>query len=169
MEKVIISAATRAAVLKHFATAKTHEGKASNENKKAGQKLVDSFILACDAPDKAKWFDVFGRPLCKEIFTEAGLSESAVRSYPTSVKMAFVQNIPFEPGLYNVGRKAKQEAKKSGARAGTVTKTNRAELDKTLCKALAQARTLGLTDFAADMLDLALESLDGFKETVLDK
>ena len=34
---------------------------------------------------------------------------------------------------------------------------------------LAQARALGLTEFAADVLDLCLDSLDGFKETVLDK
>ena len=169
MEKVIISAALRAAVIKGFKDAKKTEGRAIEQTTAAGQKLVDGFVLSCDAPDKAKWFDVFARPLCKEIFTEAGLSESAVRNYPTSVKMAFVQNISFEPGLYNVGRKAKQDAKKSAARAGTVTKTTRAELDKTLSKALAQARTLGLVDFAADMLDLALESLDGFKETVLDK
>ena len=66
-------------------------------------------------------------------------------------------------------RKAKAEAKKSGARAGAVSKTTRADLDKTISKALAQARILNLTDFAADMLDLALESLSDFKETVLDK
>jgi hypothetical protein len=28
---------------------------------------------------------------------------------------------------------------------------------------------LGLTEFAAEMLDHCIESLDGFKETVLDK
>jgi hypothetical protein len=38
-------------------------------------------------------------------------------------------------------------------------------LDKTLSKAIAQARMLGLTEFAAQVLDVAIESLDGFKET----
>ena len=49
-----------------------------------------------------------------------------------------------------------------------VTKIDRAELDKTLSKALAQCRALGLSELAADILDLALERLDGFKETVLN-
>lgn len=169
MEKQIISAALRAAVIKGFKDAKKTEGRAIDQSTNAGQKLVDGFVIACDAADKAKWFDTYARPVCKEIFTEAGLSESAIRNYPTSVKMAFVQNIAFEPGLYNVGRKAKADAKKSQARAGAVKTTTRADLDKTISKALAQARILGLAEFAADVLDLALESLEGFKETVLDK
>jgi hypothetical protein len=53
--------------------------------------------------------------------------------------------------------------------AGAVISTSRSDLDKTLSKALAQARTLGLTDFAATMLDHCIESLDGFTETVLAK
>ena len=169
MEKQIISAALRSAVIKGLKDAKKSEGRAIEQTTNAGQKLVDGFVLSCDAADKAKWFDTYARPVCKEIFAEAGLSDSAIRNYPTSVKIAFTQNVPFEPGLFNAGRKAKAEAKKTGARAGVVTKTTRAELDKTISKALAQARLLGLNDFAADVLDLALESLDGFKETVLDK
>jgi hypothetical protein len=54
-------------------------------------------------------------------------------------------------------------------KAGPVTSTTREAADKTLSKALAQYRALGLTEFAAGVLDLAIESLDGFKETVLDK
>ncbi len=50
-------------------------------------------------------------------------------------------------------------------KAGAVTSTSREDLDKTLSKAIAQARILGLTEFAAQVLDVAIESLDGFKET----
>lgn len=57
------------------------------------------------------------------------------------------------------------KAGKGGAgKAGKVTSTSREELDKTLSKAIAQARILGLTEFAAQVLDVAIESLDGFKE-----
>jgi hypothetical protein len=45
-----------------------------------------------------------------------------------------------------------------------VTSTTREELDKTISKAIAQARILGLSEFSASMVDLAIESLDGFKE-----
>jgi hypothetical protein len=48
--------------------------------------------------------------------------------------------------------------------SGVVISTTREALDKTLCKALEQARALGLTEFAADMLDLCIDRLDNFKE-----
>lgn len=54
--------------------------------------------------------------------------------------------------------------KGSAGKAGAVTSTSREDLDKTLSKAIAQARMLGLTEFAAQVLDVAIESLDGFKE-----
>lgn len=54
--------------------------------------------------------------------------------------------------------------KGSAGKAGKVTSTSREDLDKTLSKAIAQARMLGLTEFAAQVLDVAIESLDGFKE-----
>ena len=63
------------------------------------------------------------------------------------------------------GKKSTPEQQK----AGKVTSTTREDADKTLSKALAQYRLIGLTGFAADMLDLAIERLDGFTETVLDK
>jgi len=47
---------------------------------------------------------------------------------------------------------------------GKVQSTTRAELDKTICKMLTQARLMGLTEFAADILDLCLDGLDGFAE-----
>jgi hypothetical protein len=61
------------------------------------------------------------------------------------------------------------EAKTSTKASGAVQSTTRAELDKTFCKALAQARLLGLKDFAADLLDMLHDRLDGFEETVLTK
>lgn len=103
-----------------------------------------------------------------------GLSKSMVANYQLSFWIAFNHNIPFARSLfnsYNADGSAKMPKEKGASepKAGKVTTTTRTEADKTLSKALAQYRVLGLTEFAANMLDLALESLDGFKETILDK
>jgi hypothetical protein len=65
--------------------------------------------------------------------------------------------------------KAKAKAKATDTatpKAGAVKTTDRAALDATLSKALAQARLLGLDSFAAEILDMCIESLDGFTEVV---
>lgn len=59
---------------------------------------------------------------------------------------------------------AKSKAKAAKAKTGKVESTDRAALDETLFKALKQARLLGLTGFAAELVDLCAESLDGFEE-----
>lgn len=103
----------------------------------------------------------------KELFEEVAKilnkGESAARNYATSYWIAFEQNVPFQRSLFT--SKAKPEAKsKSDKSAGAVKSTTREALDKTLTKAMQQARLLGLTEFAAEVLDLCIESLDGFKE-----
>lgn len=99
----------------------------------------------------------------KKTFTE--YAQSAMRALHWGVQFsADLKNNP-DMGLpWGKAGKGGETAK-----SGKVTSTSRADLDKTLSKALAQARALGLTEFAADVLDLCLDSLDGFKETVLDK
>lgn len=93
--------------------------------------------------------------------------------YAQSAARALHFNVPFAASLKGDDTKilpwSKATAAKKGAtaKAGKVIKTDRAELDKTISKALAQCRALGLTDLAADMLDLCIDRLDGFKETVL--
>lgn len=98
-----------------------------------------------------------------------GLSKSMVANYQLSFWIAFNHNIPFSRSLFNQYNadgsvKAPKEKGTSEAKTGKVKSTTRAELDKTLCKALEQARLLGLTEFAATLLDHCIESLDGFKE-----
>lgn len=95
--------------------------------------------------------------------------------YAQSAARALHYGIPFETQLKGKkelalpwSKSASAQGAPSTGKAGKVESTDRAALDKTLSKALAQARILGLTEFAANVLDLALESLDGFKETVLD-
>ena len=94
----------------------------------------------------------------KKTFTEyaQGAARAMFHSVPWS---STLKNDP-EMGL-PWGKAGKGTA---GAKAGKVTSTSREDLDKTLSKAIAQARMLGLTEFAAQVLDAAIESLDGFKE-----
>jgi hypothetical protein len=88
--------------------------------------------------------------------------------YAQSAARALYWNIPFEASLKNDKEFAlpwsKKAASKAGTRAGTTVTTNSSELSKTLQKALQQARTIGCTEFAADLLDLCLERLADFKE-----
>lgn len=76
--------------------------------------------------------------------------------------MAFETGKPFKRS--SVFAKSKAKAKAAKAKTGKVESTDRAALDETLFKALKQARLLGLTTFAAEMVDLCAESLDGFEE-----
>lgn len=139
------------------------------------QKVVDAMRLACDVPVaeflKGNSKTNPARAQIAAMFTEiteaGGLSKAAGPNYATSFWIAFEKNIPFERTLYEAGRKAK--AAKAGdakpaAKAGAVKTTDRAALDATICKMLQQARLLGLDGFAAEILDVCLERLDGFAE-----
>jgi hypothetical protein len=92
--------------------------------------------------------------------------------YAQSAARALHFNVPFAASLKGDDTKklpwSKKGSSSASPKAGKVIKTDRAELDKTISKALAQCRALGLTDLAADMLDLCIDRLDGFKETVLN-
>ena len=99
------------------------------------------------------------------------MEKKTFTEYAQSAARALHFNVPFEPSLKN-NKEMKLPWGKTGQaqgapKSGKVISTTREDLDKTLSKALAQARAMGLTDFAADVLDIALERLDGFKETVL--
>ena len=100
-----------------------------------------------------------------------GLMEAKTwTEYAQSAARALYWNVPFEASLKNDKEKSlpwSRKAKPTTASGKTVS-TDRAALDKTLSKALQQARLLGLDDFAASVLDVCLDRLDGFKE-VSDK
>lgn len=161
---------------------KAFEGEAKAKAKaviaqdQAIQSALDVMLLVCDKP-KAEFLagNAKTNPARGEIkalffgLHEAGyIEENTARQYQSAFWIAFEKGVPWSRSLAN----KKADAKKADAKAtasGKVTSTSRTDLDKTLSKALAQARMLGLTEFAATMLDHCLESLEGFKETVLDK
>lgn len=139
-------------------------------------KALDVVTIACDKPKaeflKGNSVKNPARAEVKALFdnlVEQGfISKASGAQYQSCFWIAFEQGVPFSRDLVNKKSEAKTK-KETTPKAGPVISTTRESLDKTLSKALAQARALGLTEFAATMLDHCLESLDGFKETVLDK
>ena len=138
------------------------------------QQALDVVTLVCDKP-KAEFLKGnsktnLARAEVKGIFDgliEKGfISKATGAQYQSCFWIAFETGVDFSRDLAN----KKSETKKDATpKSGAVTSTSRTDLDKTLSKALAQARMLGLTEFAAEMLDLCIESLDDFKEATSDK
>jgi len=158
-------------VIKSFAKGAKQAQDIREAQDKSIQAVVDAFTIACDKP-KAEFIKGNAktnpaRAQVKAMFdalVEATfIQTSAGRNYATSFWIAFEEGIPFQRDLYN-GRKPASEAKEPKAKAGKVESTDRKALDATLSKAIKQARLLGLTEFAADIVDLCLEALDDFKE-----
>lgn len=171
----IVSKTLVSSVFKAFEGEAKAVAKARTDQDKAIQAVLDAMTIACDQPKalfmKGNAKTNEARAEIKAIFdglVEKGfVSKSSGASYQSAFWIAFEQGIPFQRDLNN--KKEKGESTPAIPKSGKVTSTSRTDLDKTLSKALAQARALGLTDFAADLLDHCIESLDGFKETVLDK
>ena len=151
--------------------------KIRSDQDKAINVVLDAMTIACDKPKaefmkgNAKTNDA--RKEIKEMFDaiiSPTCSKASAAQYQSAFWIAFEQGIPFQRDLVNKKSAEKTAGTKTETpKSGAVVSTTRKELDKTLSKALAQARALNLDIFAGEMLDLCLESLDGFKETVLDK
>ena len=170
----IVSKNLTSKVIKLFQGEGDTIAKIRTEQDKAINAVLDAMTLACDKPKELfmkgnaktnearrevkEMFDAIVSPTC---------SKSSAASYQSAFWIAFEQGIAFQRDLNN--KKENAGEKVSTPKTGKVTSTSRTDLDKTLSKALAQARMLGLTEFAATILDHCLESLEGFKETVLDK
>lgn len=95
------------------------------------------------------------------------MEKKTFTEYAQSAMRALHYGVEFSPSLKNDETKKLPFSKKSTpatAKAGKVTSTTREDLDKTLSKAIAQARMLGLTEFSASIVDLAIDALEGFKE-----
>ena len=170
----IVSKNLTSKVIKLFQGEGDTIAKIRTEQDKAINAVLDAMTLACDKPKElfmkgnAKTNEA--RREIKELFdaiVSPTCSKSSAASYQSAFWIAFEQGIAFQRDLNN--KKENAGEKSSEPKSGKVTSTSRTDLDKTLSKALAQARMLGLTEFAATILDHCLESLEGFKETVLDK
>jgi hypothetical protein len=140
------------------------------------QSYIDTWAIANDkgeASCKAMQKEIRECEAVLNIIASGAMEKKTFTEYAQSAARALHFGVPFEASLKN-NDAYKLPWSKSGTGvkvkdSGKVTSTSREDLDKTISKALAQARLLGLTEFAATVLDVCLESLDGFKETVLTK
>jgi hypothetical protein len=155
-------------VINAFAKESVALAKVRDEQDKAIQAVLDAMLIACDKP-KAEFMKGNAksnpaRAQVKEMFdaiVSENCSAKSAAQYQTAFWIAFEQGVPFQRNLVN----KKAEAKAAKPKTGKVESTDRKALDATLSKAIHQARLLGLTEFAAELVDLCIESLDDFKET----
>ncbi len=173
----VVSPAFGAAVIKSFEGEAKAVAKARSAQDAAIQKLQDAMFVACDKPKaeflKGNAATNAARYQVKAVFDaicEKGfISKSTAASYQSAFWIAFEQGIPFQRDLNN---KPKGDGAPEGGKkptSGPVEKTDIPALHKTLSKALAQARILNQTIFAADLVDLITDTWPDFKETVLNK
>jgi hypothetical protein len=173
MKQVSFLGKVAAAVISQFGkTEATMAAAAVAEDKVIG-KAVDTMRLAFETAatakglTKAQWAALRAPKAAHKVevtamFAECvGISDATRRNLATAFWMAFESGEPFSRSAVKDKSEAKKEAK---PKTGKVETTDRAALDQTLSKALKQARLLGLTEFAAVMLDHCVDSLDEFKE-----
>ena len=142
------------------------------------QKMQDAMLIACDTTKplfmKGNAATNPARFQVKQVFdaiAEKGfISKSTAASYQTAFWIAFEQGIPFQRDLNNK-KETPENAGAGGEKptSGKVETTDIPALHKTLSKALAQARLLNQSIFAADLVDLITDTWPDFKETVLSK
>jgi hypothetical protein len=145
---------------------------------KAIQAALDAMLLACDRP-KAEWMkgNAVHNPARRQIkamfdsIVGPNTTQNTANAYGSCFWIAFEKGIPFSRDLANKKSAAKKdgETKTENAKSGKVETTDIPALHKTLSKALAQARLLNQSIFAADLVDLITDTWPDFKETVLSK
>jgi hypothetical protein len=174
----VINQSLVAAVVRSFEGEAKAIAKARTAQDKAIQAALDAMIIAADKPKaefmkgNAKTNEARGqiKAMFDAIVEKGFISKSSGASYQSAFWIAFESGVEFQRDLNNKKDTSESgEAKTSTKASGAVQSTSRTDLDKTLSKAMAQARLLGLLDFAADLVDLCQDRLDGFKETVLTK
>ena len=137
------------------------------------QKAVDTMVLSfvvdvsTKGLTKAQWAALRAPKAAHKVEVSAmfaecsGITDAPRRNLATAFWMAFESGKPFDRSAV----KAKSEAKaKPETTTGKVESTTREALDKTLSKAIKQARLLGLTEFAAVLVDHCVDALEAFKE-----
>jgi hypothetical protein len=137
------------------------------------QAYIDSCAKAGVARDKAG-VESIGKAITQcETFAHhiatGFIERKTIVEYAQGAKRAYFHAVPFTPSLKNDPAMAlpwgkAKESTGGTSNAGEIKSTSRDELNKTLSKAIQQARLLGLNEFAANIVDLCLESLDNFKE-----
>jgi|694.fasta_scaffold00799_13 hypothetical protein len=177
----VINQSLVSAVIKSFEGEAKAIAKARQSQDKAIQATLDAMVIACDKPKalfmkgNAKTNEARGqiKAMFDAICEKGFISKSSAASYQSAFWIAFETGVEFKRDLNN---KAKPEGESTGTGEGTakptsgkVETTDIPALHKTLSKALAQARLLNQSIFAADLVDLIVDVWPDFKETVLNK
>lgn len=156
----------------------------ASERAQAVNQVLDAMTIACDKPKavftKGNAATNPAKHQIKAMFdaiVEAGhLEKTTAATYQTCFWIAFDQGCAWSPDLANKKSADKKSASESSESSessaktsGKVETTDIPALHKTLSKALAQARILNQSIFAADLVDLIQDTWPDFKETVLSK
>ena len=173
MKQVSFLGSVSKQVIAQFAKSELTMAAAKAAENKVIQKAVDTMSLAyatavsAKGITKAQWAALRAPKAAhkvevSEMFAAIpSITDATRRNLATAFWMAFESGEQFDRSAVKDKSEAKSEAK---PKTGKVESTDRAALDKTLSKALKQARLLGLTEFAAVLLDHCVDSLDEFKE-----
>ena len=173
MEQVSFLGSVSKQVIAQFAKSELTIAAAKLAEDKVIQRAVDTMALAyvtavsAKGITKAQWAALRAPKAAhkvevSEMFAAIpSITDATRRNLATAFWMAFESGEPFNRSAVKDKSESKKDAKPT---TGKVESTNRAALDKTLSKAIKQARLLGLTEFAAVLLDHCVESLDTFKE-----
>lgn len=147
--------------------------KATAEVARIMQAYIDKWFIANGKSEqsvKAMGAAIRDSQAVIDLVATGAIEKKTFTEYAQGAMRALHYGVPFAADLKNNPDMAlpwgKAKATGTTAKNGKVSTTTRAELDKTLTKALAMARTLGLLEFAADLVDLCTDSLDDFKETI---
>lgn len=173
MKQVSFLGKVAAAVISQFGKTEATIAAAKMAEDKVIQRAVDtmsaSYVDAVSAKGitKAQWAALRAPKAAHKVEVAemfagcAGITDATRRNLATAFWMAFESGEPFDRSAVKAKSEAKSEAK---PKTGKVESTDRAALDKTLSKALHQARLLGLSGFAAELIDFINERIDGFTE-----
>jgi hypothetical protein len=132
---------------------------------------IDAWFIANgkdEASVKALGASIRDSQVVLDIVATGAMEKKTFTEYAQSAMRALHYGVPFTADLKNdpeMGLPWGKAGKGGAAKSGKVSSTSRDDLDKTITKAIEQARMLGLLEFAADLVDLATDSLDGFTET----
>ena len=180
----VINQSLVAAVVRSFEGEAKAIAKARIAQDKCINVALDAMWIACDKPKaeflkgNAKTNAARGqiKAMFDAIVEKGYISKSSGASYQSAFWIAFEKGIPFQRDLNNKNDKPEGGTGGTGGtgevkppNSGSVTQTDIPELHRTLSKALAQARILNQTLFAADLVDLITDTWPEFKETVLTK
>jgi hypothetical protein len=175
----IVSFDSRAqAIAKGFKSFDTAYGKLTSIVNREMQGFIDAWFVANgkDEPSvKAMGKAIRESQTVLDLVATGAMEKKTFTEYAQSAMRALHFGVPFSADLKNNPDKGLPwgKAGKGGdttGKSGKVTSTTREDADKTLSKAIAQYRAIGCAVFAAELVDLAMDSLaGGFTETVLGK